>query len=96
MKNILEKVILATLVVAMILAILGLALPNTTLITIALVILMAISVVFGVTQVITYLNTMGQPEEMQNLIMMIVSFVVCITIIVLSIFTFTGKLFNLY
>ena len=96
MKNILEKIILASLVVAMITAILGLVLPNVTLVTISLIVLMAVSVVFGVTQVVAYLNAMGQPDETQQLIMMIVSFVVCITIIVLSIITFTGKLFNLY
>ncbi len=96
MKDLFDKIILGALVVALLLAALGLILINKVLTAIALSVLMAVSLAFGVAQVISYLKSMGTEDEKQQLILMIVSFVVCLAIIVVSILTFSGKIFNLF
>lgn len=94
MRKFVEKIIIGILCAALVLSVLGLALSLRVLASAALVILMVASVAFSVIQIMEYLDNMQDKTKAKGLLAyMILSVVITLAIIVISIFTFAGKLF---
>lgn len=94
MRKFVEKIIIGILCAALVLSVLGLALSLRVLASAALVILMVASVAFSVIQIMEYLDNMQDNTKAKGLLAyMILSVVITLAIIVISIFTFAGKLF---
>ena len=94
MRKFVEKIIIGILCAALVLSVLGLALSLRVLASAALVILMVASVAFSVIQIMEYLDNMQDNTKAKGLLAyMILSVVITLAIILISIFTFAGKLF---
>ena len=94
MRKFVEKIVIGVLSVALVLAVLGLVLSLRVLANAALVILMIAAVAFSVIQIAEYLEIMQDKTKSKGLLAyMIASIIITLAIIVVSIFTFAGKLF---
>ena len=94
MRKFVEKIVIGVLSVALVLAVLGLVLSLRVLANAALVILMIAAVAFSVIQIAEYLANMQDKTKSKGLLAyMIASIIITLAIIVVSIFTFAGKLF---
>ena len=94
MRKFVEKIVIGVLSVALVLAVLGLVLSLRVLANAALVILMIAAVAFPVIQIAEYLENMQDKTKSKGLLAyMIASIIITLAIIVVSIFTFAGKLF---
>lgn len=93
MRKFVEKIVIGVLSVALVLAVLGLVLSLRVLANAALVILMIAAVAFSVIQIAEYLENMQDKTKSKGLAYMIASIIITLAIIVVSIFTFAGKLF---
>lgn len=94
MRKFVEKIVIGVLSVALVLAVLGLVLSLRVLANAALVILMIAAVAFSVIQIAEYLENMQDKTKSKGLLAyMIASIIITLAIIVVSIFTFAGKLF---
>ena len=94
MRKFVEKIVIGVLSVALVLAVLGLVLSLRVLANAALVILMIAAVTFSVIQIAEYLENMQDKTKSKGLLAyMIASIIITLAIIVVSIFTFAGKLF---
>lgn len=90
-----EKIVIALLLVVLVIVVLGIALSETVLLYIAFGLMMAISATYTVLQVCAYfklLETDKAKETKNQLIVMIVSFVVTLAVVVVSILVYTGKI----
>lgn len=94
MRKFVEKIVIGVLSVALVLAVLGLVLSLRVLANAALVILMIAAVAFSVIQIAEHLENMQDKTKSKGLLAyMIASIIITLAIIVVSIFTFAGKLF---
>ena len=94
MRKFVEKIVIGVLSVALVLAVLGLVLSLRVLANAALVILMIAAVAFSVIQIAESLENMQDKTKSKGLLAyMIASIIITLAIIVVSIFTFAGKLF---
>ena len=94
MRKFVEKIVIGVLSVALVLAVLGLVSSLRVLANAALVILMIAAVAFSVIQIAEYLENMQDKTKSKGLLAyMIASIIITLAIIVVSIFTFAGKLF---
>lgn len=90
-----EKVVVAALIVALLLAVIGLILSSQVTTFVAMGLLVAIAVGYTVLQVIEYFKVMNDEKEgKKQLTLLIITVVVALVIICLAILTFTGKLFG--
>ena len=94
MGKFVEKIVIGVLSVALVLAVLGLVLSLRVLANAALVILMIAAVALSLIQIAEYLENMQDKTKSKGLLAyMIASIIITLAIIVVSIFTFAGKLF---
>ena len=96
MRKTVENIIIGVLIVALILAVLGVILSNMTLTKSAFVVLAIISLVYTVLQVLDYFDALkveDQARQKQTFWFMVASAVVAIIIVCVTIFALANKLF---
>ena len=88
-----EKIIISALIIALLLAVVGLILESKVVTFIAMGLLACIAVAYTIIQISEYFKVMDEPPEgKKQLVLLIVTVVVCLIILCLAILTFTGKL----
>lgn len=96
MRKTVENIIIGILIVALILAVLGVILNNVTLTKSAFVVLTIVSLVYTILQVLDYFDALkigDRNKQKQAFWFMVVSAVVMIAIVCVTIFALAGKIF---
>ena len=96
MKKTIENIIIGILLVALVLAVLGIILETMTLTKAAFIVLALVSIVYTIMQVGDYFDALkvnDESRQKQTFWFMVASTVIALVIVCVTIFALTGKLF---
>ena len=96
MKKTIENIIIGILLVALVLAVLGIVLETMTLTKAAFIVLAIVSIVYTILQVGDYFDALKVNDagrQKQTFWFMVASAVIALVIVCVTIFALTGKLF---
>lgn len=96
MRKTVENIIIGILIVALILAVLGVILSNVTLTKSAFVVLAIVSLVYTILQVLDYFDSLkidDKSKQKQAFWFMVISAIVMLAIVCVTIFALAGKIF---
>ena len=96
MRKTVENIIIGILIVALILAVLGVILNNVTLTKSAFVVLAIVSLVYTILQVLDYFDSLkidDKSKQKQAVWFMVISAIVMLAIVCVTIFALAGKIF---
>lgn len=93
MQKVFEKIILGLVIVAVVLAILGLVLTSNAVSYAGIIVLMISAVAYAVLQIVPYLQNKDPKESKSLLIPAIVTSLVALLVVCVGILMMTGKLF---
>lgn len=96
MKKTIENIIIGILMVALVLAVLGIILETMTLTKAAFIVLAIVSIVYTILQVGDYFDALKVDDtkrQKQTFWFMVASAIIALVIVCVTIFALTGKLF---